>query len=149
MKSKRTKKPGKNDVRVRNSGRRRNRKVFSELPTLSIQWLSMTKSKRVRSLDIRLKVSRQVLLYFTVMHPPLVNAPTKPQAKSKKRKGHSSSNRDTVSHSNKKSSKTHPNPELNNGWEVEVEASDDNEHTKPKKQKTATGYVAMPLRRTG
>jgi hypothetical protein len=81
--------------------------------------------------------------------PTPVKAPTNPQAKSKKRKGDSSSNRDTVSHSNKKSFKTHPNPELDNGWDTEIDVSDDNGHAKLKKQRTASGSVAIPLRRTG
>ena len=86
------------------------------------------------------------------MHLLLVDVPTtKPQADSnKKHKGKAedlSSHHDAVSHNNKKTLKAHPNPEHNNG--VEVDVSDDNEQTRVKKQKTSTGYVAMPLRRTG
>lgn len=85
------------------------------------------------------------------MHPPSVKALTKPQGKSGKHKGVSSSNCDSVSHSKKKSFKPHLNPpELNYGEDMEVDVSGDNEHTTShKKQKTATGYVAIPLHRTG
>ena len=84
-----------------------------------------------------------------------MNAPTKPKSEGKKkRKGgakDSTSNHDIVSHDNKKSSKAHPKPKLNNGFNTDVEESDDNRRPKAKKQKTSTGDAEMPqaLRRTG
>ena len=91
-------------------------------------------------------------LRVTVIHLPLVDAPAKPQAHKKKRKGKAeylSSDHDTITHKKKKSLKAHPRHELNDGYETEVNISEIDQHTRAKKQKTSTGYVAMPLRRTG
>ncbi len=84
------------------------------------------------------------------MHTPLVKAQTKTQDKGNKRRGDSSSNRGPVSHGKRKSLKPHMNPKLSHIGDLEVDVEVDvSEDNKPKKQKTATGYVAMPLRRTG
>lgn len=84
------------------------------------------------------------------MHTPLVKAQTKTQDKGNKRKGDSSNNRGPVSHGKKKLLKPHMNPKLNNVGDLEVDMEvDASEDNQPKKRKTATGYMAMLLRRTG
>jgi len=94
------------------------------------------------------------LLCVIVMHPPLVNAPAKPQNKNKKRKvkaegSEVSGDHDAVSHKKKKSLKAHPRRKLNDGYDTEVDEPEIDQHTKAKKQRTLTGNVGMPLRRTG